>query len=264
MLDIIDHALIPEGAFTESASVRELCLNRPPVNALDRDLLRKLVAEISAAAKDAEALVITGQPNLFSAGLDVRAMLDADRAAMVALFVEVWRVQRAIATSSIPVIFGITGHSPAGGTVMAIHGDYRVMASGDFKIGLNEVQVGLYPGPVITGAFRRLVGGHAAQFLSRGALMDAATALRIGLVDELVEPASVVTRALAMAREFCTLPREAMQRTRALVRRDLVDLFGEPSRAGEIENAFAGVAADMWLLPETLARLRKAFARKSG
>jgi 3,2-trans-enoyl-CoA isomerase len=262
MLDLIDHALIPEGAFTESASVRELRLSRPPVNALDRDLLARLVEEIEVAAKDAAALVITGQPNLFSAGLDVRSLLDADRATMVALFVELWRVQRAIATAGIPVVFGITGHSPAGGTVLGIHGDYRVMASGDFKIGLNEVQVGLYPGPVIHGAFRRLVGGHAAQFLARGALMDPATAHRIGLVDELAEPANVVPRALAVAREFCALPRAAMQRTRALTRRDLVDLFGEPARASEIEAAFGGMAADMWQLPETLARLRKTFARK--
>ena len=113
--------------------------------------------------------MITGQPGVFSAGLDVRGMLELDREGVSAVFVELWRVQRAIAHSPVPVIFGLTGHSPAGGTVLAIHGDYRVMALGEFRIGLNEVQVGLFPGASIHGAFRRLVGGHASQLLTRGA-----------------------------------------------------------------------------------------------
>ena len=132
-----------------------------------------------------------------------RGMLALDREGVTALFVELWRVQRAIATSPVPVVFGITGHCPAGGTVLAIHGDYRVMAQGDFRLGLNEVQVGLFPGPPIHGAFKRLVGGHAAQLLTRGALIDPATALRIGLVDELCEASQVTARALEVAREFC-------------------------------------------------------------
>ena len=135
MLETIDH---PE-------RIRELRLARPPVNALN------------------SAIVITGQPGLFSGGLDVRGMLELDRDGVVAMAIEVWRAQRVIAASPVPVIVGITGHSPAGGTVLAIHGDYRVMALGDFRIGLNEVAVGLFPGHVIHGAFRRLTGGHGAQ-----------------------------------------------------------------------------------------------------
>src|SRR6185436_9718134 len=100
-----------------------------------------------------------------------RGMLQLDRDAVGTVFLELWRTQHAIAHSPVPVVFGLTGHSPAGGTVLAIHGDYRVMASGDFRLGLNEVQVGLFPGPVIHGAFRRLVGGHGAQLLTRGALI---------------------------------------------------------------------------------------------
>ena len=81
---------------------------------------------------------------------------------------------------------------------------------------------------MIHGAFKRLVGGHAAQLLTRGALIDPATALRMGLVDELCDAAQVPARALEVAREICALPREPMLRTRALARRDLVDLFGNP------------------------------------
>jgi 3,2-trans-enoyl-CoA isomerase len=251
MLDVIDHPF-------ESGHVRELRLARPPVNALNVELLRRLVEAVRGAS-GAGALIVSGQPGLFSAGLDVRGLLELDRDGVVATFVELWRAQRAIAFSPVPVVFAITGHCPAGGTVLAIHADYRVMAGGEFRLGLNEVQVGLFPGPLIQGAFRRLVGGHSAQLLTRGALIDPATALRVGLVDELCEPARVGERALEIARELCALPREPMSKTRELVRADLLAMFGDPAHAGRIESEFGEMGMEKWMVPETQARLRKAF-----
>ena len=145
---------------------------------------------------------------------------------------------------------------------MAIHGDYRVMALGDFRLGLNEVQGGLLPGPPILGAFRRLVGGHAAQLLTRGALFDPPTALRVGLVDELCEASQVGACALEMAREFCALPRDAMLRTRALARQDLLDLFGNPGHATLKEREFAAVGAELFFMPATQERLRAMFSKR--
>jgi len=249
MLDITDHQ-----------GIRELKLARPPVNALNAELLRKLTEAVKAAASEA-ALVITAQPGLFSAGLDVRGMLELDRDGVTTTFIELWRTQHALAHSTVPVIFGLTGHSPAGGTVLAIHGDYRVMAQGDFRMGLNEVQVGLLPGPPIHGAFRRLVGGHASQLLTRGALIDPATALRVGLVDELCDPAQVGARALEVAREICALPRDPMLRTRALARRDLTELFGNPGHAMMKEREFAATGTELWFVPATQERLRKMFIK---
>ncbi len=259
MLDLFDHPANPQAP--GAGNIRELRLARPPVNALNSDLLKKLIVSIEGAAKES-AILVTGQPGLFSAGLDVRGILTLDREGMVALFIELWRVQRALAFSPVPVVFGITGHCPAGGTVLAIHADYRVMATGDFRLGLNETQVGLFPGPLIYGAFRRLVGGHAAQLVTRGALFDPVSGLRTGLVDELCEPAQVTERALAVARELCALPREAMLRTRALAREDLHALFGNPSHAMLLEREFAGMGADAWMVPATQEHLRKMFAKK--
>ena len=142
---------------------------------------------------------------------------------------------------------------------MAIYGDYRVMALGDFRMGLNEVQVGLIPYGVIHGAFQRLVGGHAAQLLTRGALIDPATALRVGLVDELADVSQVPVRALEMAREICALPAEPMRRTREMVREDLVELFGDPAEAPRLEREFAALGAECWFAPATQERLRKMF-----
>lgn len=255
MLDIIEHG-----------DIREIRLARPPVNALNGEMLVRIGAAVTAA-RSSSALVITGQPGVFSAGLDVPAILALDRDAMVQVFLALWRAQRAIAFSPVPVVFGITGHCPAGGTVLAMHADYRVMASkpsagGDFRLGLNEVQVGLFPGSVIHGAFRRLVGGHAAQLLTRGALIDPATALRVGLVDELCETERCAARALEVAREICALPREAMLQTRALAREDLVALFGAPADAERHSREFAETGADMFSVPATRERLAAMFAKK--
>jgi len=251
MLETTDHA----------GGIRELRLARPPVNALNTELVRQLIAAVKSAANQ-NAIVITGQPGMFSAGLDVRSMLEWDRDAINALFIELWRIQQAVANSPVPVIFGITGHSPAGGTVLAIYGDYRVMAQGEFRMGLNEVQVGLVPGPPINGAFRRLVGGHASQLLTRGALIDPATALRVGLVDELCDATQVAARALEVAREICALPREPMLRTRTLARRDLVELFGNPGHALMEERKFAAMGVELWFVPATQERVRQMFTKK--
>ncbi|HKZ73091.1 MAG TPA: enoyl-CoA hydratase/isomerase family protein, partial [Steroidobacteraceae bacterium] len=125
------------------------------------------------------------------------------------------------------------------------------------RIGLNEVQVGLYPGPIIHRAFERLVGTRrAASLLVRGALLGPDEALAAGLVDEVVAPEDVVTRALAFAGELASLPASALRRTRALVRGELVSLFTEaPAPLFEEANA-------VWFDPETQQRLRELFARK--
>ena len=259
MLDITEHPV--SDVAPEAGRIRVIKLARPPVNALNGELVRKLIAAVEDA-KSAAAIIITGQPGLFSGGLDVPGLLALDRDALHAVFVDLWRVQRAIATSPVPVVFALTGHSPAGGTVLALYGDYRILAQGDFRLGLNEVQVGLYPGPPIYGAFKRLVGGHAAQLLTRGAMIDPATALRVGLVDELCDVAQVPVRALEVAREFCALPREPMLRTRALARRDLIELFGNPGHALIQEREFGAMATDMWLVPATQERLKAMFRKK--
>lgn len=250
MLDITDH----EG-------IREIRLARPPVNALNGEMLRAFVDAVGAA-RDRDAIVITGAPGVFSAGLDVPAILALDRAAMTQVFSSLWHAQHVVALSPVPVVFGITGHCPAGGTVLAIHADYRVMAAGEFRLGLNETQVGLFPGPVIHGAFRRLVGGHAAQLLTRGALIDPATALRVGLVDELCEAAQCIARAVEVAREIRALPRDAMLRTRELARRDLTALFGAPADSDRHAREFAEIGAEMFSVPATRERLAKMFAKK--
>ncbi len=241
MLEIHDHA-----------SVRELRLARPPANAFDPGLVGALIAAIEAAPGDgARALVLSGRPGMFSAGLDVPALLQLDRPSMERFLGDFLALLRAVATSPLPIVAAITGHAPAGGAVLAIHCDHRVMTDGDFKIGLNEVQVGLPLPRVIHSTLVRVVGRRQAERLGvRGLLVSASEAHRIGLVDELAPPESVVETALERARDFLAIPAGAMARTRELARQDLAASFAEEER-----STWESFVVD-WYSAETQGALR--------
>ena len=208
---------IPHGA------VLELRLSRPPVNALSPELVARLADAVRGAARDgARAIVLSGAPGCFSAGLDVPLLLGLDRAEMAAFWHGFVDLLAALGRSPIPVAAAVTGHSPAGGAVLALFCDYRVLARGDYRIGLNEVQVGLSVPPVVQLALRRVVGAHRAERLMvAGAMLGPDDALRVGLVDELADVDDVVGAALAWCRRHVDLPPGAMAETRRLARADL-------------------------------------------
>src|SRR5262249_13314731 len=158
-----------------------------------------------------EAVVLSGAPRRFSGGLDVPSLLRLDRAAIREAWESFIGLMRDIAAAEIPTVAALTGHSPAGGAVLAVVTDYPVRASGPFLVGLNEVQVGLpVPPPVLAGLVH-VVGARQAERLGAGGLLlDPTEALRLGLVDEVVAPDEVVPRALAWARELLSRPRQAM------------------------------------------------------
>jgi 3,2-trans-enoyl-CoA isomerase len=264
VIDIIEHG-----------AVRELRLARPPANALSPELMEALAKTVGAAAEEAEqaphssawprraeglsALVLSGAPGMFSAGLDVPYLLTLDRSGIRDMWHSLYSLMRVLAGSPLPLVAAITGHSPAGGAVLALYCDLRVMTAGDYRIGLNEVRVGLPMPPVILAAMRRLVGPRLAERLCvGGALISAAEAQRIGLVDEVVPPGEVVERAVTLAQELAALPRAAMAETRRRARADLVALF-ETATASEVESLI-----DSWFGAEAQTTLRALVERLAG
>ncbi|HET9211601.1 MAG TPA: enoyl-CoA hydratase/isomerase family protein [Thermoanaerobaculia bacterium] len=237
--------------------IRELRLDRPPANALSPDLISALRQAVESAPGDgARALVISGSPRMFSGGLDVPYLIQLDRPAIAATWRDFYAMMRVLATSPIPVAAAVTGHAPAGGAVISLFCDHRVMSEGDFKIGLNEVPVGIPLPPVIFKTLRRVVGSRQAERLCvAGLLISGDEALRVGLVDELAAPERVVERAVEWCRSILALPPRAMAVTRALARADLVALFEEEMGA-EVE----GVLED-WFSPETQRTLRELMER---
>jgi len=246
MLEIFDHGRI-----------REIKLNRAPANALDRILIANLTEQLSHAGKSCDAVVVSGRDGMFSAGLDVPSLMKEDREAMA----DFWRLfsalLRTIAFMPVPTVFALTGHCPAGGVVLSLYSDYRIMCSGKFKTGLNESQVGLVVSPVIKNALVRLIGAHtAAKILIPGTLLDAEQALKIGLIDEVRgDPAAVVKRAVELCEQWLSLPTNAMLATRALVREDLHKLFDQERNIGV--DAFL----ELWFSESTQSALNQLVER---
>ncbi len=237
--------------------VRELRLARPPVNALDPTLIATLRDEVKAAGKVARAVVLSGRAGMFTAGLDVPALLELDRPTMGAVWEDFIDLMRTIATSDVPVVAAITGHSPAGGAVLAVFCDYRIMADGKFTIGLNEVAVGLPVPPVVVDAFARLVGpGRAERLLSIAALLPPQEALEVGLVDEVLAVDEVVPRALEEARRLAAFPPVAQRETRHYARHGLLQRFDEL-----LADKLPERMADVWFSEETQASMRALVAK---
>jgi 3,2-trans-enoyl-CoA isomerase len=214
---------------TDHGVVRELRFNRPPANALSPELLVALKQAVETAAKeDVRALVLSGSPGMFCAGLDVPLLLTLDRPAIARAWRDLYSVLRALACSPVPIAAAINGHGPAGGTVLALFCDWRVMAEGDWKMGFNEVQVGIPLPPVILSTLKRQVGARQAERLGAGGLMiSGSEAARLGLVDELVPLDRVVDRAVEWCRSLLALPPQAMTLTRTKARADLASLFDQ-------------------------------------
>ena len=236
----------------DHGAVRELQLNRPPANALSPELIVALKRSVESAPQDgARALVISGAPGRFSAGLDVPLLLTLDRSAVAALWREMYGLLGALALSPIPIAAAITGHATAGGTVLPIFCDYRIAAQGDWKLGLNEVQVGLPLPPVIFSGLKSLIGTRQAERLAVGGLLISPDeAVRIGLVDEVVPVDQVVTRAIEWSRSLLALPVDAMASTRRRARAHLFELFGAPFDF-ELDQVNA-----TWWSPEAQTTLR--------
>ncbi|MDD2857142.1 MAG: enoyl-CoA hydratase/isomerase family protein [Candidatus Nanopelagicales bacterium] len=173
------------------------------VNALDVELLSELGA-VLATVDGAAAIVITGNGRAFSAGLDLRALLAADLGYAEALLVELERVSLAIFTSDRPVVAAVDGPAIAGGAILAIAADLRLMSHG--VIGLPELQVGVPIPPVLIEISRHVLGARLQRHLLDGVAVDIDQALAIGLIDEVHPRESLVDAAVTRAQALAQAP----------------------------------------------------------
>jgi len=242
--------------------IHEIRLARPPVNALNPELLQQLRVAIEVApAQGARGIVLAGGPNVFSGGLDVPLLLTLERDALQAVWQDFFDTALAIARCPVPVVAAIAGHAPAGGCVLALCCDYRVMARSPdpakpFRIGLNEVQVGLAVPEAIQHLLRRVVGPHCAErLLVSGTMLDSDQAFACGLIDDVVELEQVTTHAHTWLQALLQLPSVPMLETRALARADLVAAMSDPARI-DLPRFF-----QRWHDPDTQAALQALMAR---
>ena len=196
-----------------------LKIDRPPANAMDLELLEQLVGALRRIAADPPAaLVVTGREGFFSAGVDLKAVpaygADQNRRMVTAINDMVL----ACYPLPFPVVAAVTGHAIAGGLVLALCADIRI-ASMSGRYGLTEIKVGVpYPQAAL-GVVRAELPPHAARRLVfDNRLIGAQECLRLGVVDEALAAEQVLARALGVANEMSTFPREIYARTKLELR----------------------------------------------
>ena len=187
-------------------------LDRPPMNAFNRQMQEefKSCAEEAAGRADIRAVIVYGGERVFAAGADVKQMADMSYADMAAIARRLSACFGALADVPKPTVAALTGYALGGGLEVALACDRRICAD-NAKLGLPEIQLGIIPGGGGTQRLSRLIGpSRAKELIFTGRMVDAAEALRIGLVDEIVAPQEVYAVARAWAERFVDGPAVAL------------------------------------------------------
>ena len=218
-------------------------ISRPKaMNALNTRFFNEmddLVSKMSARP-DVRAIIITGEGKAFVAGADIAEMVDKDGEAGEAFSRLGQNTFSSFGNMSIPVIAAVNGFALGGGMELAMGCDFRI-ASTKAKFGQPEVNLGLIPGYAGTQRLPRMVGmGDALYLLMSADMIGAADALRIGLVQKVVEPDELMDTVLAIAKNIASKGPKAIEKVKKVVRigREMSRNYGEELEAEEFGSLF--------------------------
>ncbi len=192
--------------------IATLRLNRPPVNAINLELLRAVDSALRdiARRRDMQALIVTGAGRAFCAGLDLKAVPAYSSADQQEMVLGVSRLLATLYALPLPTVAAVNGHAIAGGLVVVLACDYRIGSTDPCQIGLTEARAGI-PFPQAAMA---LVKAELSPAVARRRSLIARNsssqeALADGILDELQPRDRVLSRALEVARDLASLPATA-------------------------------------------------------
>lgn len=221
---------------TDAKGIATLKLNRAPVNSLSLEFFTEFNQWLLWLGSDeaTRAVIITSAlPMVYSAGLDISELYQPKPERMTrfwSAFQENWLILNSFPK---PLIAAINGNSPAGGCIISLACDYRVMARCPknqpdklFRIGLNETKLGVVAPPWVMAGYSYVLGSRKAErMLQLGETPTAAEALAIGLVDLVVEEDEVLAAATKEAERFMTVPNQARWMSRDMMRQEVTQFL---------------------------------------
>ena len=229
------------------------------VSALDVELLDALARELDGAAEDVRALVLSGTGSIFSAGVDLFRITHGGADYVRHFLPLLSRFLRTLFTFPRPVVAAVNGHAIAGGCVIALATDARLMAEGDGRIGLPELLVGVpFPTAALEVVRFAVPKEKLQSLIYTGRTLSAREALGAGLVDEVVSPDALPARAHEIARQLALIPPPVYRLTKQSLRAEALERI---EQAGEQPDR---AALEVWSAAETHARIREYLRRTLG
>lgn len=183
-------------------------LERPPMNALNRQVQEEIRTAATEAAEraDVSAVIVYGGQKVFAAGADIKEMADMSYMDMAARAGALSSAFSSVAEIPKPTVAAVTGYALGGGLELALCCDRRI-AGDNAKVGQPEILLGLIPGAGGTQRLARLVGpSKAKDIVYTGRFVEAGEALSLGIVDEVVAPDDVYDAAVRWAGKFVNGP----------------------------------------------------------
>lgn len=224
--------------------ITEVKLNRPKANALNHELVTELKVcfENLRQEEQNQGAILTGQFPFFSAGLDVVELFSYNQEQMMAFWNDFQEMIVSLLSYDKPLVAAISGHSPAGGCILALCADYRLMTEGKNRIGLNEAAVSIVIPKAIRSLYASVIGhGEANKALLRGTLFEAKQAYDLRLVDELSSPEDLPGKALDAVLKFTGMPSLAWRASKRILKAELIEELNDPEKSG-----FADAAKYWW------------------
>ncbi|MGK0226026.1 MAG: enoyl-CoA hydratase, partial [Thermoproteota archaeon] len=196
-------------------SVALITLDDGKANALSRSMIADVRTALTAAEADPNciAAVIAGREGRFSAGFDLSVIQAGDSSEVVAMVADGGELVRHIYGATVPVVAACTGHALAAGALMLLGADIRVGAEGPFKIGLNEVAIGMtLPDWAYTIVRERISKRHLQRSITNARITDPTAAVDVGFLDRVVPWDQVVAAAVEEAVSLAALDTKAYGR----------------------------------------------------
>ena len=229
-----------------------LTMKHGKANAMDAAFCTELVRRLDELrTSTVRALVITGQGNIFSAGVDLVQALDGGPDYFRHFLPPLRRAFEAVFFYEKPIVAAVNGHAIAGGCVLTCAADRRLMAQGQGRIGITELLVGV-PFPVVALEIMRFAAApqHFERIVYSGATFPPDTAVGLGLIDEVVAADALMQRAMVAAETMGALGPEAFALTKQQTRQPVRE------RLDKDGPRFDPAVDAIWYAPETSARIR--------
>jgi enoyl-CoA hydratase len=192
-------------------------------NALSEAMIAEVGEALARAEREASAVVLSGRPDRFCAGFDLKVMMSSPEAAKAMLRNGAELLMK-LYGSQLPIVAACTGHALAGGALVLLTADVRIGAAGAFRIGLNEVSIGM-PVPVLAMelARDRLANTELGRATLRAQIYGPDEAARVGYLDEVIPGGELGARAKEEAVKLGALSPMAFRATKKRLRRKTID-----------------------------------------